>query len=270
MKYYTNDLLSSEQYHADRMAISSSVIKTFLHDPRSYYDKYVLNLEQPPKSSAALIQGSHLHTCILEPEKLDIEYAVYPGAVKRGKEWEEFERKNKGKTILTSSQNDLSTKLVKNFRDTKVILGISGKEIEVRLDSFFEDGFAEESIFGELCGSSVKVRFDYRRDFPEFGSINDLKTTVDTINNVKDARAICERMDYDLSAALYVDMASQYFGKPYYFYFTFLSKTDYKATIFKASEEFIKRGREKYEKGLAGIQAAKLTGNYFSAGVEEL
>ncbi|MCK9370546.1 PD-(D/E)XK nuclease-like domain-containing protein [Candidatus Dojkabacteria bacterium] len=270
MKLYSNLELSSDDYHANRTHKSSSVLKSFLHDSRAYYAKYVLNKDQGPKTNPNLIQGSHIHTCILEPHLVDTEYAVYPGAMKKGAAWEKFAEKNANKTILTNTQNQLSQKLIRNFNDTTVVIGAFGKEEIVNLNTFFIDGFAEESIFGELDGMKIKVRFDYRRDFEEFGSINDLKTTADIITTVSHARAICERMDYDLSAALYVDMAELYFKKKYYFYFTFLSKTDGRSTIFKASEAFISRGREKYKKAIKDIQAAELTGNYFSSGIEEL
>jgi PDDEXK-like domain of unknown function (DUF3799) len=266
----SNAELSSDDYHKNTTHVSSSVLKLFLTDPRAYYDSFVLGNKPEQKKTDALIQGCHLHTAILEPEKLDVEYAVFSGSIRRGAEWEKFLINNDKPTIITQAQNKLTEKLVKNFRESEIILGEPGKETLVKLSSFYSNGVAEESIFGELDGMGIKVRFDYRRHVSERGEIHDLKTYKDPIGSTKDMRAYAESMHYDLSAALYIDMATKAFKVPYDFYLCFLSKADHKIKMFKCSENFIEQGREKYKKAIHDILLARKTGHYFIATMEEL
>lgn len=270
MKIIKNADMSSDDYHKDTTHTSSSVLKLFLVDPRAYHDAFVLGNRPEQKKTAALVQGCHVHTAILEPEKMDLEYAIYPGAIKRGKEWDKFLLENGEKSILTSAQNQLTQKLVDSFNRSEVVLGEAGNEKSHKLSDFYKDGEPEESVFGELDGMLIKVRFDYRKQFDTFGSVNDLKTTMEPIGNISQMREICERMHYDLSAALYIDMASKAFGVPYDFYFTFLSKADGKVKMYKASKAFLARGREKYKTAIREILAARKTGKWFSATIEEL
>lgn len=48
--------------------------------------------------------GRLLHTLVLEPHNFGEGYAIYPGPVRRGKEWDAFEAENAGKTILKESE----------------------------------------------------------------------------------------------------------------------------------------------------------------------
>lgn len=270
MKIYQNNELSSEQYHGDREYISSSGLKLLLTSPKEFHDRYVLNLESGTKSSPALIQGCHLHSSILEPEKVDVEYSVFPGSIKRGKDWEKFLIENDNKVILTQAQAALTDRLVKNFNTAEVVINKGGFTEPVKIASFYAGGVAEESVMGELDGVKVKVRFDYRKNFETFGSINDLKTTSEYINSLDKVKEICEKMHYDLSASLYIDMAEKAFGVPHDFYFTFLSKADGTVKIFRASKEFLEKGRLKYKRALELLKSARKTGLYFTQDIEEV
>jgi PDDEXK-like domain of unknown function (DUF3799) len=274
MKKFTNIELSNEAYHNDRKYVSSSGLKLLLKSPKEFHDKYVLGKITVDKKSDALIFGCYIHSLILEPETVCNIYTVFPGAIRRGKEWESFLLLNDGKIIITASQHDQAMKLIDSFNKAVVTIGKHGFELPVNLSTFYTMGVAEESIMGELEEIPVKVRFDYRKAFDLngelFGSINDLKTTSEYIDSLDKVREICYRMDYDLSAALYVDMASLYFSVPYEFYFTFLSKANGEVKIFRASDEFISSGRIKYKKALAILKEARYTGIYYKHEIEEV
>lgn len=263
--------ISNEDYHAGRTFSSSSALKLILKNPREYHRKYVMN-EQDSMSSDALSMGSYVHTRILEPHLLNSEYALWTGSRRSGTAWEKFKEENEGKTIITASQKSTADAMIKEFETTKVILGNYGNEKEVSISSFFTGGEAEETLCGYLNNFPVKTRFDYRKQFADFGSINDLKTTNIPLKNatVEDVQEICDYWMYELSAALYVDLAEQYTKIPHDFYFCFLSKKDYGTRIFKASEEMLERGRKMYQEAIELLKEANATGVYFKNTIEEL
>lgn len=50
--------------------------------------------------------GRAVHAGILQPERLALDFAVYEGKTRKGKEWDKFEADNEGKTILKSGEWD--------------------------------------------------------------------------------------------------------------------------------------------------------------------
>jgi len=266
-----NEKCSNEEYHDDREYKSSSALKLILKDPRQYYKNYVLNEPQNFNSDALSI-GSYAHTRVLEPHLEEVEYAIFTGTRRSGDVWKEFKEANEGKTIITASQKSLVEGMMRSYEEASVKLGSAENETEVMISSFFSGGEAEETLCGEINGYKVKTRFDYRKEFEDFGSINDLKTTAAAIGSasLEEIEDICKHWGYDVSAALYVDLAEQVTGKPHDFYFVFVSKKDLGTKIFKASEAMLQRGRDSYLKAIEILKVAESTGVYFENKIEEL
>lgn len=262
--------ISNQEYHDGRSHISSSGLKLMLKDGREFHKKYVLNEQEVHRNQSAMDFGTYIHTLILEPHLVQEEFAVFDGMMRKGKAWEKFKEEQEGKILLTRSQGSLAEGMINSFNESEFILGDHGAEEKVKLTSFFKKGKAEESFFTELEGVPVKVRSDYRKLTDEFASINDIKTTSESIRGIRDAVEICNRFDYDLSAALYVDVVKQLTGVEHDFFFTFLSKKDLGCSIFKASESFLERGREKYLEALHKLKRARETGVYFDNSIREL
>lgn len=271
LKLGFNEDIDNEDYHADREYLSSSSLKMMLKDPRKFYKVYVENEKVEQSNKSALDLGSYIHARILEPHLVEKEFAVFNGHMRRGKSWDEFLENAGEKIIITRSQKNMADDLIRKYEEASVILGKQGlEEKEVKISSFFEKGFAEQTLCGIIDGIKIKVRFDYRKDFEDFGSINDIKTTSDYIGTKKSVERICANFDYDLSAALYVDLATQVTGKPHDFYFCFLSKKDGACRIFRASEQMLEKGREKYMEAIQKIKKARESGIYFENRIEEL
>jgi hypothetical protein len=270
LKLGFNEDISNEDYHGDREYVSSSGLKLFLKDPRKFYKVYVENepIEQEYKS--ALDFGTYIHARILEPHLLDDEFAVFEGTMRRGKAWEEFKENAGEKIIITNSQKQLADRMLKTYEETEVVLGKHGHSTSVPVPSFFSEGVAEESLCGIINDIKIKVRFDYRREYEDFGEIYDVKTTSDYISSKAQVERICANFGYHISAALYVDLVTAATGKPHDFYFCFLSKKDGACRLFKASEQMLEKGREEYKKAISGLKQARKTGIYFENVIEEL
>lgn len=270
MKLGINEEISNEDYHADRKYVSSSGLKTILNNPRKYYQEYVLNERGANRNQSAMDFGSYLHCVILEPHLVDAEFAVFSGVMRRGAVWEKFKEENKNKIIITRVQKTQCDALISSFAEATVVIGKQGIDKEVSVPSFFNHGYPEQTMCGEINGVQIKVRTDYRKEFEDFGSINDLKTTSEYIGDVKSVQKVCASWDYDLSAALYVDIATQVTGKPHDFYFTFLSKKNQECKIYKASEQMLKTGREKYTKAIEMLKQAQESGIYYINKIQEI
>ena len=243
----------NETYHSDRIFKSSSTLKLFLKDPREYYKKYVLGEERDDMYKSAYDFGSYMHSLILEPHKTVLEFAVFEGATRRGKAYEEFKSANEGKTIITASQAQQAIDLLHLYND------------HVDTKGLIEHGVAEQTLCVELEGMPIKVRADYIKE----GMIVDLKTTSDPVDRFSAAKTII-RFDYDLSAALYVDAFKEHTGKDHSFVFAFLNKQNGDVGILKASEGLLENGRKKYKTAIKRLAEAEKTGIYFKEGIQEV
>jgi hypothetical protein len=271
-----NPYMDDEIYHSDREFISSSGLKLMSplangHNPKKFHDIYVLdNAEQ--KYSAALEFGKYLHSLILEPDTVESKYLIFDGARRAGAKWDQCQKdaEQTGRSIITLSQKALADQLLKNYKEGKVIIGAHGYDQPATLKSFFKKGEPELTVCTELDGVKVKVRTDYFREFSDFASIQDVKTTKDYVGTKHAIEKICASFDYDLSAALYVDVVEKIVGKPTDFYFLFLSKKDGQVKLVRASEQMLEEGRTKYKAGLAALKKARETNQYFTNEVMEV
>jgi len=273
LKLGINKEISNKDYHSDREFVSSSGLKLLYENPREYYERYVLGVKvsTPPKLQAAFDFGSYLHTMILEPELLSDEYLIYTGPEEDEEAIESMREANTSKTIITASQVKAANNLYKNYSGETVLLGSHGSEKEVPLSSFFQGGHAEQTFCAELDGVKVKVRCDYRKETSDgVFSIQDVKTTSGKRLSRYDVEKICTKYSYALSAALYCDVVEKCTGEKHDFYFMFLSKTSNNVSMFKASEEFLERGRRQYKIALKRLKKARESGVYYEHKIEEL
>lgn len=262
--------LNNKEYHDDRNFLSSSGLKLMFKNPRLFYKTYVENSEPNNGSNSAAFEfGSYVHSLILEPHLTDEEFAIFDG-MRRGKAWDEFKALNENKTIIGKKQAEDANELVNNFKNTSIFVGSPENEKEVSLSSFFSNGKAEESLMHEIDNLPVKVRFDYRKEWETHGSIYDLKTSSEYCDDIEKVEKICSMYSYDISAALYVDCASQFTGKVHDFYFVFMSKADNQSYMYKASEQMIEEGRRKYKEAIKKLHEARSTGIYYRNRIQEL
>jgi exodeoxyribonuclease VIII len=258
--------LSNADYHSNRTHYSSTVLKEALDDPLQWFEVYI---EGKSKTVSRQQQdnfdyGNCAHTMILEPEKLMDEYAFYTGPVRNGKVWDSFELQNTGKTILTSSQKYNLDRQITQFNSQEVLLPECNTILKG--PQLFTKGLPEESFFTEIEGLPVKCRSDWRSQSilkHWLGdSILDLKTTQGTPNTKSEAKYLVTDLKYHVSAALYVDIIYKVTGIYHPFYWVFLSKTDYKLNVYKASEETLSQGRDLYKQAIESIKYWKASGNY--------
>ena len=118
-------------------------------------------------------------------------------------------------------------------------------------------GHPELSLATSMFDVPVKMRADYIN--PDLVYIVDVKTTrwpsgVDTF------RRVVRELGYELSAALYCDIAYRVYGKVFDFYWVVLSKEDYACDVYKASTHTLSEGSALVNKALITYKKCLDTG----------
>lgn len=125
---------------------------------------YKHRLTAPKEDTKAMALGRATHTAVFEPHRFLLDYAIFEGKVRRGKEWDECCRANKGKTILSPEQYQTCLDISKAVRAHPV----AGPALT-------PPGEAEKVLtwMDERTELQCKARLDWWR----VGLLCDLKTT---------------------------------------------------------------------------------------------
>jgi len=244
--------LSDVEYHAQQDSsehyYSSTQLKDMVTDPELFYRKYITK-EIEKDSMAAFDVGSYYHCAILEPEKLDTAFAVFSGKVRRGKEWEDFQLANAGKTILTQTMKEEADNLITATKQSPIAMRI------------LSNGTAEVSLFTELDGVKIKTRYDYLVLGKEYSYIADLKSTSGSVRSHHTIQGKIATLQYELSAALYIKAINKYItdNKLEYapiedFFLIFASKNQMSCKTYLLSSEQIKIGNAKIDLALKELK----------------
>jgi hypothetical protein len=256
--------MSSQEYHSKAGTYSSSQLKYLLEDPEIFYKKYVTK-EIEREENPVFDVGTYFHTSILEPEKIKTECTVFEG-IRRGKEWEKFKEDNKGKAIITKTELEQATNLTAAVKNSPIAMGrLERGSPEV---SAFEELFISRGEIFSTCGmllgrygwedtklkpgkDQIPLTLKVRADLLAETFILDLKSTTGNTKNEFNMRASISKYQYDLSAALYLDIFTLATGKVISeFIWTFASKDVGNSKSYMATDENIQVGRAKYKKAL--------------------
>lgn len=245
------DNLSNEEYHAEKTHLSSSNLKMLLKDPEQFYDQKILGNKPARKNSPNREEGSLTHTLILEPHMVEQEYAFWEGWRKQGKEYTAFKEANPGKVYISLPQKHKCDKYVQAYeRNPLAVELISG-------------GSAEQSLFGNIAGVPTKVRWDYLNEQPDEarGYIADIKTSAYPVDPDSFKQTV-DHWGYDISAAMYLEMVEQHYGKPFDFYFIAIGKQDFECEVYRLSEETRQKGSMSLMKAIRLFKSCKESGNW--------
>jgi len=242
---------SNKQYHSDKTWLSSSSLKTILESPKKFYEEQILGQRKDDAENPAFTEGSYTHSLILEPEQVEKEYAIYPGLRKQGAEYEQFKADNQGKTIISAPQNGRCMAYLRAFNSNPAAKDLIKK------------GHPEFSICQVLDGVQCKMRADWIS--PEDGYIMDVKTSGFAVTH-EEFKLTIEQFKYGLSAAFYCQIAEQYYGRPFHFYFAAISKKELDCQVYRISDITRRKGNAEVKRALdlykeclkSGIWAAPL------------
>ena len=177
--------MPAAQYHATD-AVSASLLKQIAKSPA--HAKAYLQQQQEP--TAAMLFGTAFHTCVLESERFDNEYAVFEGD-KRTKEGKvNYERLvTEGKTIITAVDYNAITAMAEAIGEHPAAGALVRGEGQTEVSMFWDD---------DETGLACKCRPDIWMG----RVIVDLKTTEDA-SPEGFARSI-QNYGYGIQAAHYL------------------------------------------------------------------
>lgn len=219
--------LTNAEYHAERKHLSSSNLKLLLESPAEFHRQKILGLGKK-ESTAAMDLGTYVHTLVLEPENEETEFAVWSGWRKAGAEFEAWKAQQGKKMILSKPQQHTGKALAKTVQACPPALRL------------LSEGVPELSLATTLLGVPCKMRADWINAGPN-PYILDVKTTRYP-NDAGVFRKTVKQLGYDLSAALYCDVAHAVYGKIFSFYWAVISKEDMSCVVYKASSNTLSDG----------------------------
>lgn len=207
-------LRKDENYYGETGSkyLSNSDIRSLLKDPRSF--------RQPQPKTSALVEGSYLHTAILEPYKLG-KFLIIDSSTRTTKLYKEaIESSGEEVLLLKHEQEELD----------KMVDAIKGN-LDWYSMIYAEGALYEEPGIGQIKSTLWKGKADVLTS----DCIIDIKTT----SNIDDFKWSARKYNYDSQAWIY----NQIFGKG--LVFLAIEKKTCRMGVFECSDEFLEYGKEK-------------------------
>jgi hypothetical protein len=238
--------LPADEYHADRDALSCSLLKPLLVSPAHFQ----ASLVAMPKDSPAKDFGSLVHLLLLEPELAGQELAVFPGiGNSRDPEFKAFLACNAHRLAVDEPTFAGAKRLADKVAETTY----KGRP----LGRFVEESMCEASIYFTEAASGLRLRIRLDAYHPEISF--DLKTTRHGSPGAFARDAV--EFGYDLQAYMYGLGRSLYEGgarKPFVF-IAAESTPPHSVSTFDAGESFLENGAAKLQECLVAFKACSQT-----------
>lgn len=246
----------SEANHGDYFkseGVNWSSLKYMMESPLVYRHR----LEHAIADTPALAIGRLTHTLVFEPSKFDLEYAIYDGGDRRGKDWTEFREANDGKTIFKPVEVEQAFAIANAVRNHPLVA------------PYLSDGLFETAIHwtdpetGLLC----KARPDWL--LPKQRILLDLKTTK-SIDGRRFAGDVARYL-YHCQMAHYYDGVIHALGwKPERVLIVAVEKDGpHDVGVFELSNDDLHVGKEEVRALLERLQECRATNTWPGRYVEE-
>jgi exodeoxyribonuclease VIII len=239
-----------DTYHTNTKRIGKSGLDLIARSPAHYWAKYLDPKRKFEEPTQALLDGSFVHTAVLENHLLSQRFAVLPKIDRRtnaGKEeWNTFLTFNKGRQFVTQETWDMGLAVAESLykHPTASKLLSTDGEVESPIEWTMPVTISD--------GSSVMVPCKAKPDKLLVNHvILDLKTT-DNAHPAIFGRS-AHKYRYPVQAAWYTD--GHYYAKGHYpeaFIFICVEKeSPYCVSVLFADNTVLEHGRKLYQKDLA-------------------
>lgn len=242
--------MTNAEYHASP-GYSKSHLDKIADAPIDYWHHYLNPDREPDVQTPAMVQGTVIHTAILEPDLLYSAYKVLPDLDLRSKagraERDAFIAAHPGATIITLEQLDTA----KAVRDAVHRHPLASK--------LLAQGRAEQSFFAidPETGEQIKCRTDWFNDGA--GMIVDVKSTDDA--SPSGFGKSCANFRYFLQPPWYQDVLRAAFGEapPWWVFLAVEKKPPYKIGLYFPRPDDIELGRQIARRDFLRILECKRT-----------
>lgn len=239
--------MPAHEYHADRDALSCSLMKPLLISP-AHFQAALLNCD---KSSDAKDFGSLVHLLLLQPHLVSKELALFPGVADRTKAFSDFKERYPQKLVVDEPTFAMGRRVASKIAETRY----KGR----KLGLFIEESMTEATIYftEPTTGLRMRVRIDAYHPDITF----DLKTS-----RHAQARAFARdtvEMDYDMQGYMYSLARCLYEGETTPKPFVFIvaeNVAPHSVSILEAGQNLLSNGLAKFESCAGAFLACTASG----------
>lgn len=255
---------SNSEYHGDRTALSSTVVKTVYKDLAQYHREYILGVKPEKPYNASMGMGTLMHSLILEPELVSSEYNFVQAWDRRAKEYKNIVAAlpaSDKRSIVTQTEKAKADRMMAACKAHPTYMSyFTGGQAEVTLVAVYNIDTGAVTFDEADEGPNtvrIKVRLDYLQ--AELGRVNDVKTT-GFASDLTTFKGTCEHWMYQLSGALYLMVAEAWFKRTFQFYFGVVSTTEFTCEVFRLSDKKRLEGVNQIRKAMLKLKQARETG----------
>jgi exodeoxyribonuclease VIII len=233
-------------------AVNWTTLKEMGRSPKHYRHR----LETPREDTPALAMGRAAHTAVFEPDRFILDYAVFTGPRRAGKEWDAFAAANEGRTILKTEEYQRCLAI----RDA-----VRAHPVAAR---YLASGMAEHTVrwTDEETGLACKGRADWVA--PMLRALVDLKTTGDVNDRIFGHTAA--RLGYPGQLAFYYDgLRLSGMDLEKVIIIAVESGAPHDVAVFRVDEDVLYTGREQYRGYLRRVAGCRKLGAWPGRYAEE-
>ncbi len=213
-------------------AVNWSSLKHMGDSPLHYRHR----LTEPREDTDAMLLGRAVHTACLEPDRFPLDYAVWTGGRRAGKEWDAYCAANEGRDILRE-QDYLEVCVIRD----------AVRRHPLAVPYLLAPGPCETGIqwTDEATGLACKGRLDKVATIDGGKVLVDLKTARDIKARVFGSHAA--KLGYHAQVAFYFDGLVALGQAPTRAVFVVVeNKAPYDVAVYVATEDVLWAGREEY------------------------
>ena len=235
--------IEDSKYYADKSYVSNSMLGRLMDSPHLF--NLWMKGEYNYPSNSNFVIGRYVHTMVLEPEKVK-EFHVSTFRTRTSGGFKEDIKKYGYDWVVTASEHEMSVAIQ--------------KEIEKRdkLAELFLFAEREIPFVSEWNGIHIKGKVDAITEYDGMKVVVDLKTTGKEVTSFsKSARSF----DYDRQAYFYLNLT----GADAFMFVPAEKNFPYTPALYTASDDFIARGKYKFEKAMNLYKQLFVDGEYDEA-----
>lgn len=244
----SNGKMTFNEYRASD-GLNWSSLKHMQDSPLAF--RHSMDNERDDTSS--MLMGRATHTAVLEPDRFRLEYVVYDGKVRRGKEWDAFQAANEGKDILKEDEYGACLAMRDAVRSHAIAADLlAGAQVE-------------KSVFWHRAGHPCKARIDAHN--VDLRTLVDLKTTREPGRWFASQAA---KLQYHAQLAWYWDALAAEGTPPVQTKIIAVQNSaPYQVVVYDVPGYVLDQGRKVFEPLFERFLSCSKSGNWYGPGEDE-
>jgi hypothetical protein len=227
-------------YYSDRKYVSNSMLGKLMESPH-LFDLWMKGQYEYPKNPNFVV-GRYVHTMVLEPNKVE-DFHVSSLKTRTSGGFKEDIFKYGYDWVVTKNEHDMAVSVQKRL-----------EKIEKINDLLI---FAEKEVpfISEYEGIPIKGKVDAITEIDGLKVVIDLKTTGKEVTKFPSS---ARSFDYDRQAYFYLKLT----GADLFMFIPVEKSFPYTPALYTASDDFVARGKYKFEKAMSIYKHLFVDGNY--------